>query len=129
MKKIDVKKLIILNLPFVLFFYLADKAGQAFRLAVGADISAKVLNIGGGFAAAFQNPLPSFHPQDLLIGLIGAAILFLALQIKKQNAKKYRKGIEYGSVRWGTPQDWKLAVAPRLFVVCSASLETKVVFI
>jgi len=105
MKHIDVKKLIILNLPFVLFFYLADKAGQAFRLAYGADISAKVLNIGGGFAAAFQNPLPSFHPQDLLIGLIGAAFIFLALQIKKQNAKKYRKGIEYGSARWGTAAD------------------------
>jgi len=67
MKKIDVKKLIILYLPFVLFFYLADKAGQAFRLAYGADISAKVLNIGGGFAAAFQNPLPSFHPQRFKI--------------------------------------------------------------
>jgi len=107
MKHINAKKLIILNLPFVLFFYLADKAGQAFRLAVGADISAKVLNIGGGFSAAFQNPLPSFHPQDLLVGATGAAILFLALQIKKQNAKKYRKGIEYGSARWGTAQDWK----------------------
>lgn len=105
MKSIDVKKLVILNLPFALFFYLADKAGQAFRLAMGADISAKVLNLQGGFAAAFKNPLPSFHPQDLLVGVVGAAILFLGLQIKKQNAKKYRKGIEYGSARWGTAAD------------------------
>lgn len=105
MKSIDVKKLVILNLPFALFFYLADKSGQAFRLAYGADISAKVLNLQGGFAAAFKNPLPSFHPQDLLVGAIGAVILFLALQIKKQNAKKYRKGIEYGSARWGTAAD------------------------
>ena len=105
MKNIDVKKLVILNLPFALFFYLADKAGQAFRLAYGADIGAKVLNLQGGFTAAFKNPLPSFHPQDLLVGVVGAAILFLALQIKKQNAKKYRKGIEYGSARWGTHAD------------------------
>ena len=54
-----------------------------------------------GFAAAFENPLPSFHPQDLIIGVIGTAIIFLLLQIKKQNAKKFRKGIEYGSAPMG----------------------------
>lgn len=103
--KIDTKKLIIKALPFVLFFFLFDKAGQAFRLSVGADVSAKLLNIQGGFAAAFAIPLPSFHPQDLIVGVVGAAIVGLALQIKKSNAKKYRKGIEYGSARWGTPAD------------------------
>lgn len=107
MKSLDGKKLIIRALPFVLFFWLADKAGQAFRLAAGVDMAAKLLNIQGGFAAAFANPLPSFHPQDLLVGLIGAAFIFLALQMKKQNAKKYRKGVEYGSARFGTAQDWK----------------------
>lgn len=105
MKNIDVKKLVIFNLPFVLFFYLADKVGQAFRLAAGADISRKILYLQGVFAAAFKNPLPSSHPQDLLVGVVGAVILFLALQIKKQNVKKYRKGIEYGSARWGTAAD------------------------
>ena len=74
---------------------------QTFRLAVGADISAKVLNIKTGFAAAFSNPLPSFHTQDLLVGVIGAVIIFLALRVKRANAKKYRKGIEYGSARCG----------------------------
>jgi hypothetical protein len=112
MKNIDVKKLIILNLPLVLFFYLADKAGQAFRLAAGADISAKVLHLSGGFAAAFENPLPSFHTQDLLVGIIGAALIKLALQIKKANAKKFRKGIEYGSARWGSPADIAPYISP-----------------
>ena len=105
MKSIDAKKLIIKALPFLLFFFLFDKAGQAFRLAAGADMSAKILNIQGGFAAAFAIPLPSFHPQDLLVGAVGAAVVALALQIKRQNAKKYRKGIEYGSARWGTAAD------------------------
>jgi type IV secretion system protein VirD4 len=107
MKNIDVKKLIIKALPFVLFFYLFGKAGQAFRLAQGVDLSGKLLNIGGGFSVAFQNPLPSFHVQDMLVGIVGAALIALALQVKRSNAKKYRKGVEYGSARWGTAQDWK----------------------
>jgi len=105
MKNINVKKLVIAILPYTAFFYLADKAGQAFRLALGNDISQKVLNLKGGFTAAFHNPLPSFHPQDLLVGVIGAAIIGLALQIKRSNAKKFRKGIEYGSARFGTAAD------------------------
>jgi len=101
MKNIDAKKLIIKALPLVVFFYLADKIGQAFRLANGTDISAKVLNLSSGFSAAFKNPLPSFHSQDLIIGVIGAGLITLAIQMRKANAKKYRKGIEYGSARWG----------------------------
>jgi len=66
MQDFDAKKLIIKLLPFVVFFYLASKAGQAFRLADGADMSARILNIGNGFSAAFNNPLPSLHPMDLL---------------------------------------------------------------
>ena len=112
MKNVDIKKLIILNLPFVVFFYLADKAGQAFRLAAGVDVSAKVLNIQSGFAAAFDNPLPSFHPQDLLVGVIGAALIALMLHMKKQNAKKFRKGSEYGSARFGTAADIKPYIDP-----------------
>lgn len=107
MKNIDIKKLIIKALPFVMFFYLFDKVGQAFRLSNGADISAKVLNLKYGFAAAFAIPLPSFHPQDLIVGIIGATFIGLALHMKKKNAKKYRQGVEYGSARWGTAQDWK----------------------
>ena len=107
MKSLDLKKLAIRALPFILFLYLFSKAGQAFRLAQGIDLSGKLLNVGSGFTAAFSNPLPTFHPQDLLVGMIGTAFIALALQMKKQNAKKYRKGVEYGSARWGMAQDWK----------------------
>jgi len=105
MSNTNMKKIIILNLPLLLFFYLADKIGQTFRLSVGVDISAKVMNIKSGFTAAFANPLPSFQTQDLIVGVIGAILVALALQTKRANAKKYRRGVEYGSARWGTPAD------------------------
>ena len=101
----NVKKLILLNLPYLLFVYPFDKLAQAFRLAPGADLSAKILSIGDGFTAAFAGMGLSFHPMDLLIGLIGAVILRLAVWMKGKNAKKYRHGMEYGSARWGTPAD------------------------
>jgi len=105
MKDVTAKKLLVAILPPVVFFYLSGKACQAFRLAIGTDISAKVLNLQSGLAAAFENPLPSLHPQDLIAGAIGAVMIVLMLQIRKQNAKKFRKGIEHGSARWGTPAD------------------------
>ena len=105
MKNIDIKKIVVKTLHHVLFFHLADKAGQAFRLAAGADASEKILHLSGGFSAAFASPLPSFHVRDLLVGAIGAGLIALALQMKKANAKKYRNGVEYGSARWGTPAD------------------------
>ena len=101
----NVKKLILLNLPYLLFVYPFDKLAQAFRLAPGADLSAKLLSIGDGFTAAFSSVGLSLHPTDLLIGLAGAVILRLAVWIKGKNAKKYRHGMEYGSARWGTPAD------------------------
>ena len=103
--KPEIKKLLILNAPYLLFVYLFDKVGQAVRLAPGADMSAKLLSIGDGFSAAFSNAFPSVHPADLLIGLAGAVIVRLAVYIKGKNAKKYRKGIEYGSARWGKAED------------------------
>ena len=112
MSDIDIKKWIFKLLPLAIFFYLASKAGQAFRLAEGADISARILNIGGGFSAAFVNPLPSLHPQDVIVGLVGAGFIAIALQMKRANAKKYRRGIEYGSARFGTPADIKPYVDP-----------------
>ena len=101
----NVKKLILLNLPYLLFVYPFDKLAQAFRLAPGADLSAKILSIGDGFTAAFAGMGLSFHPMDLLIGLMGAVVLRLAVYMKGKNAKKYRHGMEYGSARWGTPAD------------------------
>ena len=88
------------NIPYVFFVYLFDKVGQAVRLAPGADISAKILNITQGFSAAFENALPSVYPLDLLVGIVGAVIIRLIVYVKGKNAKKYRKGAEYGSARW-----------------------------
>ena len=105
--KPEVKKLLILNLPYLLFVYLFDKVGAAVRLSPGMDASQKILHLGEGFTAAFASAAPSFHPADLLIGVAGAVIIRLAVYLKGKNAKKYRKGIEYGSARWGTADDIK----------------------
>ncbi|MGI5899702.1 MAG: VirD4-like conjugal transfer protein, CD1115 family [Christensenellales bacterium] len=103
----SIKKIILTNLPYVLFIWLFDKVGQAFRLAGGADLSAKVLNLGNGFAAAFESFGLSLHPLDLIIGIAGAVIIRLIVYFKGKNAKKYRQGMEYGSARWGNSEDIK----------------------
>ena len=105
--KPEIKKLLILNAPYLLFVWLFDKVGAAVRLSPGADASAKLLHLGDGFTAAFSSIAPSFHPIDLLIGIAGAVIIRLAVYMKGKNAKKYRRGIEYGSARWGTADDIK----------------------
>ena len=110
--KPEIKKQIILHLPYLMFVYLFDKVAQAFRLAQGADLSAKLMNIGQGFSAAFANAAPSFNAMDLLIGVAGAVIIRLVIYSKQKNAKKYRKGMEYGTARWGTPADIKPFIDP-----------------
>ena len=97
--KPEIKKLLLLNAPYLLFVYLFDKVGQAVRLSPGTDLSGKVLSLGDGFTAAFTNAAPSFHPADLIIGIAGAVIVRLVVYFKGKNAKKYRKGMEYGSAR------------------------------
>ena len=101
----NMKKMFLLNLPYLLFVYPFDKLAQAFRLAPSSDLSGKLLSIGDGFTAAFSSPWLSFHPTDLLIGIAGAVVLRMAVYLKGKNAKKYRHGIEYGSARWGTAAD------------------------
>ena len=101
----NLKKLLILNLPYLLFVYPFDKLSQAVRLAPGADLSAKILSIGDGFAAAFSSLGLSFDPVDLLVGIAGAVILRAVVCMKGKNAKRFRHGIEYGSARWGSPAD------------------------
>ena len=110
--KPEIKKQIILHLPYLAFVYLFGKVGQAFRLAQGADLSAKLLHIGQGFSAAFASAAPNFHPADLLIGLAAAVIIRLVVYSKQKNAKKYRKGMEYGTARWGTAADIKPFIDP-----------------
>lgn len=101
--KPELKKLLILNASYLLFVYLFDKIGQAVRLSPGADLSGKVLSLADGFSAAFASPLPSLALMDLA----GAVLIRLMVYFKGKNAKKYRKGIEYGSARWGNAEDIK----------------------
>ena len=105
--KPELKKVLLLNLPYLFFVYLFGKVGAAVRLAPGMDASEKFLQLGTGFAAAFESVAPSLHPADLLTGIAGAAIVRLAVYLKGKNAKKYRKGMEYGSARWGNAEDIK----------------------
>ena len=111
--KPDVRKLLILNLPYLIFVYLFGKVGQAYRLAAGADLSGKLLHFADGFSAAFANPLPSLHPFGLCIGIAGAVIVRLVVYCKGKNGKKYRKGMEYGSARWGTAKDIAPYIDPK----------------
>ena len=112
MKSINLKKLILPNLPYLLFVFLFDKVGQAARLAPGADLSGKLLSIGDGFAAAFSSFAPSLYPADLLVGILGAALIRLVVYVKGKNAKKYRRGVEYGSARWGSADDIRPYIDP-----------------
>ena len=113
MKK-NIKKLIILNIPYVVVGLIATNIGEAFRIASGTNASEKVqsLVLDGCFGAAFANPLPSFHPIDLLVGIAVGGILRLATYMKSKNAKKFRHNQEYGSARWGTHADVEPFIDP-----------------
>ena len=99
------KKALLPNLPYLFFVYLFDKLCQAVRLSPGADASEKLLRLAQGFTEAFASLWLSLHPLDLLLGVAGAALVRLAVYLKAKNAKKYRRGVEYGSARWGRPED------------------------
>ena len=101
----NLKKALLPNLPYLLFVWLFDKLCQAVRLSPGADASEKLLRIAQGFTGAFVSLWLSLHPLDLLLGVAGAALVRLAVYLKAKNAKKYRRGVEYGSARWGRPED------------------------
>ena len=103
--KDKLKKYLLPNLPYLFFVYLFDKLCQAVRLAPGPDVSEKLLHIGQGFQTAFASSAPSLHVLDICVGILGAVLVRLAVYVKGKNAKKYRKGIEYGSARWGTAAD------------------------
>jgi type IV secretion system protein VirD4 len=106
------KRFILTNIPYLFVFLLFSKLGEGWRLAAGANAGAKLLHLLDGLAAAFHSITPTFHPQDMLIGLIGTVILRLAVYVKGRNARKFRKNVEYGSARWGTAADIKPFVDP-----------------
>ena len=105
MKQLNVKKLVLLNLPYFLLGLFATNLGEAWRLATGADASAKMLSFFSTLPVALGSWWPSLHPLDFLVGLCCGAGLRLAVYLKGKNAKKYRHNVEYGSARWGTHED------------------------
>ena len=102
---IDKKKLVLMNLPYLLVGYFCDKVAWLWRVSPGQDASAKMMSVIEGLEGLFTNPLPSFYPRDLLIGVCCGAALRLAVYFKAKNAKKFRQGVEYGSARWGNAKD------------------------
>ena len=113
--KVNMKKLILLNVPYIIAGAFATNLGEAFRIAEGSNLSEKLqfLVIRGGFGAAFSNPMPSLHPMDLLAGIAIGGALKLAVYLKGKNAKKFRQGEEYGSARWGPHEDIEPFVDPK----------------
>ena len=112
-KPLHIKKLALPNIPYVFIALFATKLGQAWRIAPGTDFSGKALHLMEGFAAAFQSALPSFHPIDLCVGVAAALLIRLIVYVKGKNAKKFRKNLEYGSARWGKPEDIAPYVDPK----------------
>ena len=112
-KPLNIKKFLLPNIPYVFIALFATKLGQAWRLAPGMDFSGKTLHLMEGFTAAFQSALPSFHPIDLCVGVAAALLIRLIVYVKGKNAKKFRKNLEYGSARWGKPEDIAPYVDPK----------------
>ena len=110
--KLDVKKLLILNLPYVVVWYVVDKIAWLYRMVDATEIGMKFYGVMLHFSHAFSNVFPSFHPVDLLVGLAGAALFRAVVYFKGKNKKKYRQGMEYGSARWGTAEDIKPYIDP-----------------
>ena len=112
-KPLNIKKFLLPNIPYVFIALFATKLGQAWRLAPSMDFSGKALHLMEGFATAFSSLVPSFHPIDLCVGVAAALLIRLAVYVKGKNAKKFRKNLEYGSARWGKPEDIAPYVDPK----------------
>jgi len=105
LKGADTKKLVLLNIPYILVGYFCDKVAWLWRVSPGNNASDKMMAVMNSFDTLFSNPLPSFHPRDLLIGTGCGIALRLVVYYKAKNAKKFRQGVEYGSARWGNAKD------------------------
>lgn len=112
-KSLNIKKFLLPNTPYVFIALFATKLGQAWRLAPGMDFSGKALHLMEGFATAFSSLVPSLHPIDLCVGVAAALLIRLIVYVKGKNAKKFRKNLEYGSARWGKPEDIAPYVDPK----------------
>ena len=112
MQNIPMKRVVILSIPYLIIFYLADKCFWLYRHCIGDSMIEKIGVMLMNFQLAFTNWLPSFHMQDLLGGLVTAFIFRLILYYKAKNAKKFRHGEEFGSARWGNRKDIEPFVDP-----------------
>lgn len=110
--RVNIKKLVLLNIPYLVAFYLVDKAAWLYRHCNGDGVIERLMVMLQYFGLAFQNPLLSFRLFDLGVGVVGAAALKAAVYLKGRNARKYRHGEEYGSARWGTPKDIEPFIDP-----------------
>ena len=113
MNKKKFTKLLALYLPYLVIGLAATNLGEAWRLAEGKELGDKIMSLMGTIPVAFANPLPSLHPFDLCVGVVGAVAVRLIVYSKGKNAKKYRKGEEYGSARWGTAKDIAPYIDPK----------------
>lgn len=110
--RLDMKKLLIRNIPYFIIFYLVEKEAWLYRYCTGDSMVRKLMNLFLNFSLAFQNPFPSLHLQDITVGIIGASAFRLVVYFKGKNAKKFRQGEEYGSARWGTAKDIEPFIDP-----------------
>jgi len=112
MQSADMKKLILLNFPYIIAFYMVEKAAWLYRHCNGDSVVDRLMVLFMNFGLAYKSVLPSFHPFDLMVGLVGAAALKAVIYFKGKNAKKYRQGEEYGSARWGNQKDIEPFIDP-----------------
>ena len=112
-KKVDIKKIVLLNFPYLFAFYFGNKVFAVFRQAPGTELIDKLSGGFANFGNTFSNPLPSVYPFDLLVGVAVALLLKFAVYMKAQNRKKYRQGVEYGSARWGKAEDIQPYMDPK----------------
>ncbi len=111
-KGVNKKQLALKCAPYVIFGYVLNKVSWLYGQQAGDNTLQKVLDTINGIGGAFHNPLPSFLPRDLLVG-VGCGIGFrMVVYYKAKNAKKFRQGVEYGSARWGTAKDIEPYVDP-----------------
>ena len=107
-----IKESILPNLPYLFIFWLMDKIGEAYRLSNAVNYFSRIIDAINGLAKLGENPFPSLHPFDMLVGVVGVLVIWLIVFLKKKDAKKYRKGVEYGSARWGISEDIKPYIDP-----------------
>ena len=108
-----IRKYVLPNLPYLFVFWFFSKLGTAYRIAPGADFGTKLMGMMDTFPVAFETYWPGLGGLDLLVGIAGAAGMYFFIQSKIKKAKKFRRDAEYGTARWGTPEDIKPFVDPK----------------